>query len=307
MTILIVSAVLLSMVYLSRALSAKSLARDFGRSTKKLRVAVIGAGVASCSAANTLATFQNDDGDFPFHVSLFDSGRGAGGRCSTRRSKQDGVDLQFDHGAVYIGKPKTEEFSATLEDWKESGAVKEWIGSFADLRFKNTFGSFVRGADTGRYVGVPTMSEICKSMLDPYENIEQYYQSTVKPLVVSGDNHRGRWKIVTEKDGEGEEVGDAYDWVVIGDKKEVTSELLGSSSSLVQQMPFKSAPVLAVMAAFSTDEVLRKFPYDGVRLDGHPVLGWMSRETSKPWRERTDGKELWLLQSTVDFAQHIIQ
>ena len=50
-------------------------------------VAVIGAGISGCYAANQLSLKG-------FDVSIFEKGRGSGGRTSSRRSQ----DYKFDHG-----------------------------------------------------------------------------------------------------------------------------------------------------------------------------------------------------------------
>ena len=51
------------------------------------KVAIVGSGISSCVTANSLAGFG-------YSVSLFEAGRGAGGRASTRRHE----DYIFDHG-----------------------------------------------------------------------------------------------------------------------------------------------------------------------------------------------------------------
>lgn len=55
-------------------------------------------------------------------VTVFDKGRGLGGRCATRRA-QGG--LQFDHGAQYV-TAKTEEFAEFLEAAAADGAAATW-------------------------------------------------------------------------------------------------------------------------------------------------------------------------------------
>ena len=57
-----------------------------------MRVAIVGAGIAGLSCALRL---QGGD----HHVTLFDKGRGAGGRMSTRRVETPAGTAAFDHGA----------------------------------------------------------------------------------------------------------------------------------------------------------------------------------------------------------------
>ncbi|MFW6730916.1 MAG: NAD(P)-binding protein [Synechococcus sp.] len=60
------------------------------------RLAVIGAGVAGCALAARLRQLE-----WPGPVTLWEIGRGPGGRTASRRSRQD-TDLRFDHGAPLL-------------------------------------------------------------------------------------------------------------------------------------------------------------------------------------------------------------
>lgn len=74
-----------------------------------LSVAVIGAGFAGLTVARHLL-------DAGHAVHLFDKGRGAGGRMSTRR--QDGH--EFDHGAQFF-TAREESFRRAVEEWRSTG------------------------------------------------------------------------------------------------------------------------------------------------------------------------------------------
>ncbi|TGN44114.1 FAD-dependent oxidoreductase, partial [Paracoccus liaowanqingii] len=60
--------------------------------SERIRVAIIGAGLAGLTCAGRLAQAG-------LSVTLFDKGRGPGGRLATRRA-DDG--LRFDHGALWL-------------------------------------------------------------------------------------------------------------------------------------------------------------------------------------------------------------
>ena len=66
------------------------------------RVAILGSGISGSSAARRLA----ENG---LKVTVFEGGFGAGGRTSTRITR-DEHQYQFDHGGQYIGSPKTKDF-----------------------------------------------------------------------------------------------------------------------------------------------------------------------------------------------------
>ena len=90
---------------------------------QSLRVGILGSGISGATAARTLA----DKGVTV--VTVFEAGYGVGGRTSTRitpRSSEDPEQTtayQFDHGAQYIGSPKTIEFQQTLESRNGKGPL----------------------------------------------------------------------------------------------------------------------------------------------------------------------------------------
>jgi predicted NAD/FAD-dependent oxidoreductase len=92
------------------------------QTTNSLRVAVLGSGIAGSTAARTLA-------DRGVQVTVFEAGHGIGGRTSTRITRDDSH-YQFDHGAQYISKPKTDLFQDALDQWKGNGWVEDWSGTF---------------------------------------------------------------------------------------------------------------------------------------------------------------------------------
>ena len=75
------------------------------------RVAVIGAGPAGAICARTLANHG-------VPVTVFDKGRGAGGRLSTRRAD----DARFDHGAQFL-TARDPQVLRWVSDWEEAGAA----------------------------------------------------------------------------------------------------------------------------------------------------------------------------------------
>ena len=80
--------------------------------TPRPRVAVIGAGISGLMCARTLL-------DHGIDVTVFEKGRGVGGRMATRRT-DDG--LQFDHGAQYF-TVRDERFERYVDSWLQDGIV----------------------------------------------------------------------------------------------------------------------------------------------------------------------------------------
>lgn len=77
-----------------------------------MRIAVLGAGIAGLVAARTLHEAGLD-------VTVFDKGRGVGGRLATRRREQGA----FDHGAQRFSA-RSEAFVAAVERWRVEGVVQ---------------------------------------------------------------------------------------------------------------------------------------------------------------------------------------
>jgi len=118
---------------------------------------VVGAGISGLTAASHLARGG-------CAVTVYETGRGPGGRTSTRRAGPDGAGWQFDHGAQYFAA-KDPAFRAIVEDWRAEGLVAEWTGVFGTL--DATTGTFVRedGSETKeRWVGTPSMNAVAKGL-----------------------------------------------------------------------------------------------------------------------------------------------
>ncbi|MEM8548982.1 MAG: NAD(P)-binding protein, partial [Pseudomonadota bacterium] len=81
---------------------------------QRLRVAVVGAGVAGMAAAGILARANHD-------VSVFEKSRGPGGRVATRRRET----LRFDHGAQYL-TAKDPRLARHLDSWLADGQIESW-------------------------------------------------------------------------------------------------------------------------------------------------------------------------------------
>lgn len=109
-------------------------------SSMKPSVIVIGAGIAGLGAARAL-----HDAGHP--VTVFDKGRGVGGRCATRRWD----DATLDHGAQFF-TARDQRFQAVVDAAVADGAVVEWCRGF--VRETGT----ARDDGHPRYRGAPSMT-----------------------------------------------------------------------------------------------------------------------------------------------------
>lgn len=264
------------------------------QTANSLRVAVLGSGIAGSSAARTLA-------DRGAEVTVFEAGFGVGGRTSTRVTRDD-LRYQFDHGAQYIGSPKTEEFRKCLESWKSEGCVKEWSGTFG-----NAIGSEVEteSEKKERWVGYPRMNSICSNLLN-HKNIRVELQTRAE----ASQTNEKRWSLTHGKTKK--ELG-TFDWLIASDRNSGAHHRSDLASANVDEFTtgirgIQSVKSLTAMVVFERPLDLKM---DGIQFTGkdsqYGSLGWVARDTSKPGREREDGQECWVLQSHPDAAKALLK
>ncbi len=83
-----------------------------------MRIIIVGAGLSGLMAAQSLSRSGHD-------VTVFDKGRGVGGRLATRRIG----DATLDHGAQFF-TVRSEEFASHVNEWLAVGVVHEWCRGF---------------------------------------------------------------------------------------------------------------------------------------------------------------------------------
>lgn len=90
--------------------------------SSRRRIIVVGAGLAGLTAARELS----NNG---FDVTVFDKGRGVGGRMATRRIETPSGTAVFDHGAQFF-TARSDAFRAMVEQWRSDDVVYEWCRGF---------------------------------------------------------------------------------------------------------------------------------------------------------------------------------
>lgn len=220
---------------------------------------------------------------------------------STRITRDDGRH-QFDHGAQYIGSPKTDTFQDCLETWKSDGFVKEWAGTFVTAD-----GSTVEKetAKRDRWVGFPRMNSICSNLLH-HKNIKVKLQTRAD---ASQTGEKG-WSI---RHGKTKEDLGTFDWLIASDRNSGAHHRSDLSAANVEEFStgirdIQSVKSLTAMVVFEEPLGLEM---DGIQFTGkdsqYGSLGWVARDTSKPGRERKDGHECWVLQSHPDAAKKLLK
>ena len=107
------------------------------------RTLIVGAGLSGLMAARELTAAGRS-------VTVFDKGRGVGGRLATRRM----TNARLDHGAQFF-TVRSDEFASHVTTWLNNGIVREWCRGF---------GSADDSDGHPRYVGATGMTDIAKHL-----------------------------------------------------------------------------------------------------------------------------------------------
>ncbi|MTI00370.1 NAD(P)/FAD-dependent oxidoreductase [Roseibium sp. RKSG952] len=228
-------------------------------------IAVIGAGMAGLTAAGMLQ-------EAGFRVTVFDKGRGPGGRMAVRRTDSG---FSFDHGAQF--------FTARNPDFHEllgrHEAVSDWHPVMASSRVLDT---------DGWRVGVPAMNALPKALA---AGLDLRVATQVVSLQFDADG----WKLRT---GAGEREG-PFDLVLLAvpapQALGLAAGLDGPLADTIRRVAID--PCWAVMAGF-------REPLDpgyDVFTAAEGAIAWMAFNNSKPGRPR-DGTSL-VIHASPDWSR----
>ncbi len=248
-------------------------------------VAVIGAGISGLMAARTLA-------DHGLAVTVYDKGRGVGGRMSTRR---EGDQSSFDHGAQYFTARST-RFKRYVDSWLEQGIVSRWPNHRSN-QMVMVFSNGVRTekhSTVERYVGIPAMNSVCKHLANDLNVQTETRITQIKP-------HGDSIELSTRQDRLGQ-----FDAVIVTAPAEQTTELLAGFPELASCVSgIKMKPCWTVMASY--DKTLFQNSSDSWSFENwvgafieHPILSWTARNNTKP--DRPHGAEQLVLQASHDWT-----
>lgn len=225
-----------------------------------MRVVIIGAGLAGLACAQVLAARGHG-------VTLFDKGRGPGGRMSTRRVSVEGSDVPFDHGAAYL-TANHPEFAAELAQWHAQGVVAPWPQ-----------------AAPGAWTGTPGMNAPVAFLARQHDT---QFASHVMGLLREG----AHWQILLQ---DGSRHG-PYDAAVLAVPAEQAAAFLGTYdlAMAAHAIAARSQPCWSVMAAFA-----QRLPIAADALHGGEPVAFAARNSAKPGRA---GTEAWVLQASAAWS-----
>ncbi len=230
----------------------------------RMRVAVIGAGMAGLSCADRLVHAGHC-------VALFDKGRGPGGRMSTRRMQTALGDVEFDHGAQYF-TVRDPAFMAQVARWSARGVAAPWPV-----------------AGTGAWVGVPGMSAVVRDMAEQHDVTFGWH---VSGLV----RREGAWFLSGESADSGRDQRGPFDAVVVSLPPEQAAAIVALHDLALAStaLAARSQPCWTAMFAFGEKLTTAR---DCVRETG--VINWAARNSAKPGRR---GPETWVVQAKPDWS-----
>lgn len=225
-----------------------------------VRVAIVGAGMAGLACAETLIVGGAK-------VTLFDKGRGPGGRMSSRSLDTESGEAVFDHGAQYL-TARDPDFAAVVEAWRARGLVAPWPAAGPDA-----------------FVGTPAMNAPLKVMA---ASLDVRWNVRVESLTRTADG----WRCL----GEGIAVDPLFSAVVVAIPAEQAGALLAPFDAGMAEAAAaaRAAPCWTVMAAFAAPLAIEA---DTLKETG--PIGWAARNSAKPGRM---GPESWVIQAGPDWS-----
>ena len=225
-----------------------------------MKIAIIGAGMAGLSCADVLRDAGHD-------VALFDKGRGAGGRMSSRRLATSLGDVTVDHGAQYF-TARDPGFRRLVLAWQGLGIAAPWPAA---------------GRET--WVGVPAMNAVVKAMAAPHDVTWGCQISTIA-------RGEGRWTLF----GAAGQLG-PFDAVILAIPAEQAAALLSLHDFAMARIALiaRSQPCWTGMFVF--DQTLDNVP-PVIRNAGK--IAWAARNSAKPGRGPA---ESWVVQASADWSR----
>jgi len=254
-------------------------------------VAVIGGGVAGVACASALARSG-------LRVTVFENGRGFGGRLSTRHDRETGV--SFDHGAPKLDCT-TDQFRQWLESQEKEGRVARWNGNFAtvEVSMEEKKCSVRKIEDeTPKFVGTPSMSTVVKSLSSELP-LDGRFGVSVKTLKKEGKG----WVLKgLEKDKEFS--SEVFDTCILAVHASRTADILQGSAVHDEFAKVAgevdSIPSYAMMASFEKPLPCPSV-FDHAVVKGSNVIYSITHDSAKPGRSTES--DIWVAHATPAFAR----
>jgi predicted NAD/FAD-dependent oxidoreductase len=209
-------------------------------------------------------------------VTVFDKGRGPGGRTSTRRAV-----TTFDHGAQYF-TARAPAFQVEVARLMACGVVAEWTPRV--VAFERPGSAPEAAADVRRFVGVPGMNAIAQALA---ASADVRVNVTVTAIHRRSDG----WRLESSTG----DIAGVFDVVVLTAPPVQTAALLGTHRLADQVAAAEMAPCWAAMVSWAG---AIDAAFDAAFVNDGP-LSWVARDGSKPGRPHPHG---WVLHASPQWS-----
>ncbi len=220
----------------------------------KLRVGIVGAGMAGLTVAKSLAKVAD--------VTIFEKSKGVGGRMATRRIG----DVAFDHGAQYF-TVRDEEFGNLVNEACSIGLVEPWMGDVVSLAEGNPVRRVFPSST--RYVAVPSMTALPKWIS---AGLDIRLGLRVDEII----GEPARWHIRA-----GDVLEGPFDWIIVTAPAAQTAALL--PSMFAHHQIINNVRMHACFTLMITRDANTIVPFSGAHVSD-PIIGWIAFNQTKPGR-----------------------
>lgn len=227
-------------------------------------VGIIGGGMAGLACAAHLAKRG-------ITSTVFDKGRGPGGRMATRRAMIGDKEIRFDHGAQFF-TARDPAFIAQCAQWQAEGVIAPWSAAGAEA-----------------WVGTPGMNA-------PLRQMAETLAVRWGERAVSIARLDGQWQVAV-----GEHTY-AFDRLVIAVPAEQAAVLLADAAPRIAKRAaaVRSQPCWTIMALFDAPLGITA----DILSDEKAPIPWAARNGAKPGRE---GAESWVIQGSPKYSREILE
>lgn len=221
-----------------------------------MKFAIIGAGMAGLACADFLKAAGHS-------ISLFDKGRGPGGRMSTRRLQTSLGEVTIDHGAQYF-TARDPAFRRLVDTWSDLAIAAPWPQASADA-----------------WVGVPGMNAIIRQMASAH------FMAWGHRVTGIARKNNDWWLM-----GESDSIG-PFDSVVLAIPAEQAAAILSLHDFSMTRVALRARSQPCWTGMFVFDRPLDCLP-SVIRNRGD--IAWAARNSAKPGRP---DPEAWIVQASA--------
>lgn len=227
-------------------------------------VGIIGGGMAGLACAAYLAQRG-------IASTVFDKGRGPGGRMATRRASFGDTEIGFDHGAQFF-TARDPAFIDQCAQWQAEGVIARWPAAGAEA-----------------WVGTPGMNAPLRHMA---ETLNVRWGERVESI----SRLDNRWQVTAQGQVH------RFNRLAIAVPAEQAAVLLaGAAPDIARRAAaVRSEPCWTIMVLFGAPIDLAADVFS----DEKAPIPWAARNGAKPGRE---GAESWVIQGSPKYSREILE